>query len=129
MKQKFVILRNDDEKTLIIREHAELDKDVMSPLYEETYQSKDIKDAIKKGREKVISAIRTKNMYPLGEHAEKIAESVINLYASKDKPSAELFFNDLDLLIKEAQEAEEEEELSDESEKVEDLIEDDKKKS
>jgi hypothetical protein len=37
MKQKYEILKDEDNKRLIIREYAELDKDVMSLLCEESY--------------------------------------------------------------------------------------------
>ncbi|MCK7503842.1 MAG: hypothetical protein MZV70_06840 [Desulfobacterales bacterium] len=43
MKQKYEILRDEDSKRLIIREYAELDKDVMSLLCEESYDRKAVK--------------------------------------------------------------------------------------
>ncbi|MCK7511232.1 MAG: hypothetical protein MZV70_49000 [Desulfobacterales bacterium] len=49
MKQKYEILRDDDNKRLIIREFAELDKDTMSLLCEESYDKKAIKSAIGHG--------------------------------------------------------------------------------
>ena len=56
MRQKYEIVRDDDNKRLIIREFAELDKDVMSPLCEETYDRKSIKSAITLGRDALIAA-------------------------------------------------------------------------
>jgi len=49
MKQKYLILNNDDQKELIIREFAELDdKEALLLLGEQKYDVKDIKSAIKK---------------------------------------------------------------------------------
>ena len=47
MKQKFQIQKNDTEQQLIIRESAELDKDVMSLLCEVTFEADTIQNAIK----------------------------------------------------------------------------------
>jgi len=98
MKQKYAIVRDDENKQLIVREFAELDKEILSLLCEETYEEKQIRTAIRKGREELIAALRTKNLYPPGIYANKIADAVKELYATSDKDSAELFFDDLELL-------------------------------
>lgn len=102
MKQKYTIVRDDQNKQLIIREFAELDKEVMSLLCEETYEQKAIRAAIKSGKEGLISALRTNNLYPPGIYAEKIADAVKDLFAAKGKESEDLFFDDLELLSREA---------------------------
>jgi len=101
MKQKYTIVRDDKNKQLIIREFAELDKEILSLLCEETYDAKRIRAAIRKGREALIAALRTNNLYPPGIYADKIAEAVRNLYAPKAKASQDLFFDDRELLAKE----------------------------
>jgi hypothetical protein len=98
MKQKYAIVRDDKNKQLIVREFAELDKEILSLLCEETYADKRIRAAIRKGREELIAALRTKNLYPPGIYAKKIADAVKELYAAKGKGSAELFFDDLEFL-------------------------------
>ena len=98
MKQKYAIVRDDKNKQLIVREFAELDKEILSLLCEETYEEKRIRAAIRKGREQLIAALRTNNLYPPGIYAKKIADAVKELYATKGKDSAELFFDDLELL-------------------------------
>lgn len=51
MEQKYLILNNDDQKELIIREFADLeDKEVLLLLGEEKYDVKAIKSAIKNVR-------------------------------------------------------------------------------
>lgn len=124
MKQKFVIMKDDKGKKLTIREHAELDRDDMSPICEETYDASAIKAAIKAGKEALMAAIRTNNLYPLGIYAEKIAESIIELYALKDKTSAELFFNDVDMLQAKEKAPEGDADLDEDSEPMDDLLED-----
>ncbi len=87
MKQQYTILKNHDNSRLIIREFGELDKDSLSLLCEESYDNAVVSDAVAAGREKVISVLRTKNMYPPRGHAEKIAEMVMDFYAAnKSEP-------------------------------------------
>lgn len=100
MKQKYEILKDEDNKRLIIREYAELDKDVMSLLCEENYDKKAVKSAISAGREALITALRTKNLYPPGLYAGKIADKVAEMYGSKGKVSEEIVFDDLEFLAR-----------------------------
>ena len=127
MKQKYTIIKDSKNKQLIIREFAELDKEILSLLCEETYEQKDIRAAIKKGQDNLISALRTNNLYPPGIYAKKIADAIKDLYATKDKESEELFFDDLELLAEpdepEAQEIEDPDEKQDG--KMDELMEDD----
>ena len=87
MKQKYTILKNNDNSRLIIQEKGELDKDIFSLLCEESYDDAVISSAVTAGREKVIAVLRTKNMYPPRGHAEKIADMVMDFYtANKFEP-------------------------------------------
>jgi hypothetical protein len=106
MKQKYEILRDDENKRLIIREFAELDKDTMSLLCEESYDKKTVKAAMGMGKDALIAALRTKNLYPPGMYAGKIAEKVTDLLAAKGKTSDELVFDDLEFLSREHEAAE-----------------------
>jgi len=127
MKQKYTIIKDSKNKQLIIREFAELDKEILSLLCEETYEQKVILAAIKRGKEYLISALRTNNLYPPGIYAKKIAAAVKDLYATKGKESEELFFDDLELLARanepKARAAEEPVEKPDEE--MDELLEDD----
>ena len=98
MKQKYTIIKDNKNKQLIIREFAELDKEILSLLCEETYEQKVIIAAMKSGKENLISALRTNNLYPPGIYAEKIADAVKVLYTTRGKESEDLFFDDLELL-------------------------------
>ncbi|MDX2440681.1 MAG: hypothetical protein QNK40_09030 [Desulfobacterales bacterium] len=128
MKQKFLISKENDQKKLIIKEFAELDKEKLSLLCEEEYDNKIIKSAILQGKETLIAELRTNNMYPPGVYAEKIAQAVIDIFGSKDSQSIELSFNDIDLLIKEQSPSENIGEIESIADDIDELIGDDLEK-
>lgn len=125
MKQKYTIVRDDKNKQLIIREFAELDKEILSLLCEETYDAKLIRAAIRSGKEELIAALRTNNLYPPGIYADKIADAVKNLYAAKAKESEDLFFDDLELLAKEPKVEADKEQVEKDSEDLDEVLEED----
>ena len=129
MKQKYLISKENDQKKLIIKEFAELDKERLSLLCEEEYDNKIIKSAISQGKEALISELRTNNMYPPGVYAEKIAQAVIDIFASKESQSIELSFNDVDLLIKEQEPSEDIDKIESIAEDIDELIGDDLEKN
>ena len=101
MKHKYFIIKDNEKNELIISEFAELDKKSdFSLLYEVTFSNEKIESAILKGKNALISAIRTQDMYPPIIYAEKITESIVKLYGSKNDQSIELFFDDKDFLAK-----------------------------
>ena len=117
-------MNNDDQDELIIREFSELDdKKVLLLLSEEKYDVKDIKSAIKKGKKALISVLRTKNLYPPGLYADKIAESAISMFREK-KQSIELLFDDIDLLTKKKSKIEPLNDIEKESNEIDELLED-----
>ncbi len=125
MKQKYSILKDIQNHQLIIREYAALDKDVFSLLCEETYADQTIQSVIKSGKESLISTLRTKNLYPPVTYADKIAEAVISLYGLGDYESTDLFFDDVELLAGESASLEIEPETGEDSEDLEELLDDD----
>jgi hypothetical protein len=100
MRQKYVILKNDEKNELILRAFAELDNAELVLACEETYDKKIIKSAIPKGKKALVSILRTHNIYPPGLYAEIIAESVMELYDSKNINTKELLFDDMTFLKK-----------------------------
>ena len=124
MKQKYAIIRDDDQQKLVIREYAELDKEMMSLLCEETYPLEAMAAAVKDGRSMVIDAIRTNNMYPPTIFAEPIASAIEGLFAEDGNSSAELFFDDKEFFVKEIEAiADEPDEDVEEEVGVDDLLE------
>lgn len=124
MKQKFAIQRNPDTQTLTIREYAELDKDILSLLCEETYEQPAVEAAIDKGKDVLESLLRTDNLYPPGIYAAQIVATVIDLYRSNSTEIVELNFNDLDLMLEE-EVIEEVELVEEKTDDIDDLLEDD----
>jgi len=109
MRQKFIIEKNGTVSELNIKEYANLDREnkralkkmdqeFFSLLCEETYDNNLIISAIKEGKDSLVSVIRTRNMYPILIHAEMIADSVIELYASGNNQPFELLIDDKELL-------------------------------
>ena len=126
MKQKYLILKDNDKNELIIREFAELDKEGLSPLCEEIYDARVIQSAIKEGKETLIQVLRTKNMYPPGIYAHQIAHAVLSLFAAKEPDSLELFFDDIELINQDEEDAAMLADMESESDEIDDeLLEDD----
>ncbi len=100
MRQKYVILKNDEKNELILRAFTEIDNTELVLACEETYDEKIIKSTIPKGKNALISILRTQNIYPPGLYAEIIAESVMELYNSKNINTKELLFDDMTFLKK-----------------------------
>ena len=116
MKQKYLILKDKENKQFKIQEFAELDKEALSLLCEETYDYRTIKSAVSAGKDALIAALRTNNMYPPGKYAEQIAEAVIDLHASAERESVELFFDDINLFAKTREAVKVSEHLEDDTE-------------
>ncbi len=124
MKQKFLVQKSAADAQIIIRENAELDKELMSLLCEERFDVSALETALESGREGLIAALRTRNLYPPKAYAEKIADAVQELMSNADEDAIELYFDDLDLLDKEREAAAKANEIKDETEEIDDLIED-----
>ena len=122
MKQKYEFIKDAKKNTLILREYAELDKDILSPLCEEHYEIKTIEAASKEGKEALMVALRTKNMYPPGLYAEKIADTVTVFLSETDQDKTELLFNDIDLLQLERDQEALELAAVEEAENIDDLL-------
>ena len=98
MKQKYTIHKDTEKKTLVIKEYGELNKEILSLLYEETYQEDEIKTAISESKEKLISILRTPNMYPPRVYANSIADLVIVIYESNGDQATKIWLDDKDFL-------------------------------
>ena len=124
MKQKFVISRDMDKKELIIKEYAEIEKDRLSLVCEETYDDKVIKTTMEKSKEALYSALRTDKLYPPIFVTMNLCEAIIEVYGSKNKPSAEFVFNNLDFIKKDGEKLEIEDAIEAKEDDLDDLLED-----
>ena len=124
MKQKYLIINDKENKQIKIQEYAELNKEMLSLLCEESYAYNTIKSAIAAGPDTLISALRTNNLYPPGIYAEKIASAVTDLYKAKDQDSLELFFDDVNLLAKNRESAQIAEQTEEDPADLDEVLED-----
>ncbi len=122
MKQKYEFIKDTEKDILILREYAELDKDILSPLCEEQYNIKAIEAAMTEGKDMLMAALRTKNMYPPGLYAEKIADVVTEFLGAADQDTTELLFDDIDLLKLEREQEALELAAEEEAENIDDLL-------
>ena len=109
MRQRYLISKEGTANNLIIREYCVIDKNLqhtkkMEPIqddyalmYQEEYDDSAIRNAIPKGLDALIAALRTANLFPIEPNAVKIAESVMVIYGSSDARSMDLFFDDVEL--------------------------------
>jgi len=131
MKQKYVVQLDNEIGKLAIQEYAELDKEMLSLLCEETFDAVAIKAAMEKDRNALIQALRTHNMYPPGAYTERIADAIVEMFQPGANASAELFFEERELfdpVVEEAMTKSEDEEDSDDDNtgiEVDDLLDDD----
>ena len=128
MKQKYVVLLDNEKGKLAIQEYAELDKEMLSLLCEETYDATAIKTAMEKDRNTLIHALRTHNMYPPGAYTERIADAIIEMFQPGANSSAELFFEERDMfdpMVEPAVDEPDDDEEEDTGIEVDDLLDDD----
>jgi len=99
MKQKYIIKKDDAKSTLIIKEYAELDKEIMSFMGEHEYGREDITWAIAGGDE-LVNVLRNNDFYPPRTIVDKIAGKITEIYDTDINEAVELLLNDVDFLAK-----------------------------
>ena len=128
MKQKYVVLLDNESTQLVIQEFAELDKEMLSLLCEETYDLAKIQTAAQKSRVALIQALRTHNMYPPGSYTEEIASAILDMLEPGGNTSAELFFEEKELFSEVDEDMADDDEESEDDDSgldVDDLLDDD----
>lgn len=125
MKHKYLIERNTEQKKVTIKEFSALDKEALSFLCQETYAEEKITAAINKGKDALIAALRTPNMYPSGLFANKIAEAVLTMYGPEPSPSSEVVLDDVDFIIKQRVKRKIVDDIDDDTTEIEEVLEDD----
>jgi len=98
MKQKYMIVRDDEKNSLILREFAELDKDILSLLCEQIYDRNAVQAKMAESDMALVTLLRTKNMFPPSSCMEKIVSAVREVYGPDGPSSAEAVFDDSQLL-------------------------------
>ncbi|TYT74986.1 hypothetical protein [Desulfobotulus mexicanus] len=123
MKQKYILSR-DAENSLIVKEYAELETGIFSLLCEENFTSETVEAAIEAGKEFLVNALRTHNMYPPAGFAEPIADAVISLFKDGED-RRELLFDDMDFISREQDLSASYESDEDSADLIDDLLDDD----
>ena len=124
MRQKYSVHKDTDNKKLIIKEYAELDKEILSLLCEESYDDDRVVSAIQKGTASLVSVLRTRNMYPPSAIVNRIAAAVVSLYDTGDEQPVEITFDDKELFEKAAVAEEPDASIDADEEALDDLLED-----
>jgi hypothetical protein len=104
MIQRYDISMNGETNRLSIKEFAviegKLGKRDFSLMHEIVYDSDDIREAIVRGQNSLISALRSDDFFPISSCVELIAERVTELFNGNSDSFSELFFDDRMLLPK-----------------------------
>ncbi len=122
MRQKYVISKHDETNQLIIQEFAELDKDILSIIGQESYDETAIASAVHIGPDAVVSRLRTVNLFPVGTYAYRIAEAVTSLYTNGADLPLEVVCDDLEFLNKEGSALLDIDDVEDDSSEIDDLL-------
>jgi hypothetical protein len=122
MKQKYMIARSEDGKGIVIKEYAEIDKDLFSVLCEQIYDIKEIQAAGQKGKSKLLTLIRNRNFFPPIGAAGQIIESIENLLHSGSDETVEIEINDSENLSGKEVEMDVIEDMDDDGEQLDDLL-------
>lgn len=104
MKQKYQLSKDDETNEIVLKEFAELDKDILSLLCEQRYDAAAMEQALGQGRDALFNILRTQNMYPPNHYMEKIADSVETFFGSDPGTPAEVYFDDAEYLITQQEE-------------------------
>lgn len=111
MRQKYRICPMQEEKLLNIKEFAVVEKDTKNVdsamlrddhftlICEQDYDYATIVRSAAGGPGDLVETLRTPNLFPIADYAEKIAETVIALVDDDTDQCIELFFDDNELSV------------------------------
>jgi hypothetical protein len=126
MKQKYIITTNKDKNEFIIEEHAKLGKGMYELLYIAKYRYDNIKEAMDKGEEELISSLRTDVFFPTDECIKTLCEEIATMEEIDEKT---VLFVDINTTEDDEEDDEldddiDDDVISDDTEVVNDLIND-----
>ena len=113
MRQKYRICQLKKEKTFSIQEYAVIEKDTKNVdtamlrdnhfnlICEQSYDYETILRSAESGRGELMETIRTPNLYPIADYAQKIAASVMDLINDENDRCIDLFFDDNEMEVAE----------------------------
>jgi hypothetical protein len=98
VKQKYLISDKDGGKNLTITEYAEIDKDIFSILCEEMFETEELEEAAREGLNNLVTAFRTRNLFPPISTSIKIAEGLMEFLESSEKETVEVLIDETESL-------------------------------
>ena len=131
MRQKYIVSKKAETKEMTIQEFAVVDNDSYRKdkylltdadfvlLSEQSYPLDVFKKAISKDKEVIIESLRTGEFFPARLCAEKIADSIVELFNSENDQPIVLIYDDKDGFTEEAPEEEEAEPAKEEAKESE----------
>jgi len=100
MKHKYVFSKDNGTGELSIKEYAELNKDVFTPICETVYDVKQFEAALAQGHAALMAEMRTQNFYPPTSFSEKIVFGISDMISTGGQEMVEIFCDDADFLTK-----------------------------
>jgi hypothetical protein len=126
MKHKYVFSKDTATGELAIREFAELNKDLFSPVCETVYDVKQFEAAVARGPEALMAEMRTRNFYPPSSFSERIVIGITEAIFSGEQEMVEIFCDDADFLTRSVEGHEEFETIDDDDdESLDEFIDED----
>lgn len=119
MRQKYVLSTNEKTKEMLIQEYAVVDNDSYRKdkylltdadfvlLSEQNYAISAIKAAIAEDRDVLVETLRIREFFPARLCAEKIADSVKELFSKTADQPIVLIYDDKDGFVQDAPETQE----------------------
>ena len=124
MKHKYSVLRDAAQQHLVIKEYAELDKEMFSLLCEERYSEAVIRTAMAGGTDTLIAAFRTRNFYPTYTFAVRIAGAIVSLLEQEGTDPFDLVIDDAEFLNRQRPDPPPRVEPEEDSEDIDELLDD-----
>jgi hypothetical protein len=100
MKHKYVFSKDTATGELMIREYAELSKEIFSPVCETVYDVKQFETALAQGPATLMAEMRTRNFYPPSSFSEKIILGISSMISSGGQEMVEIYCDDAEFLTK-----------------------------
>ncbi|MFH1981226.1 MAG: hypothetical protein ABIL58_05245 [Pseudomonadota bacterium] len=99
MKQRYTVLKAQEDDRILIREEGELDKDLFFTQCTVSFAQGALQDVLGQGVFPAIQLIRSKDFYPALPVAEKIVEGIRRFFDDGSQP-VEVEINDVDFITK-----------------------------
>lgn len=94
MKQKIRFEKNVKDGILTVMESSEVDPGVVQPLIEEEYDLDEITQAVEKGVDAFVAALRRHSFFPTMDLSEKLFDNAVGFFADSEAEKLIVEYND-----------------------------------